>query len=115
MLRPYYDMASYNVHGGPNGLISKLGIIKNEGKNAVIPVGPSNYGLADPAKSAAISLGQVTACLLTAESSLKNTVIVEALRSLVDEICDAFCEIQAEFGKNSKPQVNLNQTANPTI
>jgi hypothetical protein len=44
-------------------------------------------------------LGQVTACLLLSVSSIKNMVIVEALRGLVDEICDAFGEIQAEFGK----------------
>jgi hypothetical protein len=102
MLRPFFDMTSYNVQGGPKGLMFKLGFMKNKEKNVVVPVGPSNYGLADPGKSAAISLGQVTACLLLAEHSFKNMVIVETLRSLVDEICDAFCEIQAEFGKASK-------------
>jgi hypothetical protein len=29
-------------------------------------------------------------------------IVVEALRNLVDEVCDAFCEIQADFGKFSK-------------
>jgi hypothetical protein len=99
MLRPFFDMASYNVHGGSKGLMFKLGFMKNKRKNVVVPVGPNNYGLADPGKSAAISLGQVTACLLRAKTSFSNMVIVEALRSLVDEICDAFCEIQAEFGE----------------
>jgi len=102
LLRPYYDLGSYNVHGGPKGLIFKLGTTNKETKNVVVPVGPSNYGLADPGKSAAISLGQVTACLLLAKSTVKRLVIVEALRNLVDEICDAFCEIQAEFSKDSK-------------
>jgi hypothetical protein len=98
VLRPYYDVASYNVLGGPKGLMFKMGTVK-KGKRAVAPVGPSNYGLADPGKSAAISLGQVMACVLQAESTFKRAVIVEALRILVDEICDAFCEIQAEFGR----------------
>jgi hypothetical protein len=102
MLRPYYDLAGYNVYGGPKGLVFKLGVMKNKRKSVVLPVGPSNYGLADPGKSAAISLGQVTACFLLAESTVKRLVIVEALRNLVDEICDAFCEIQAEFSKDSK-------------
>jgi len=97
--RPYYDLAGYNVHGGQKGLPFKLGIMKNKNKHVVISVGPSNYGLADPGKSAAISLGQVTACLLMSESGVKRLVIVEALRNLVDEICDAFSEIEAEFGK----------------
>jgi hypothetical protein len=97
-LKPYYDIASYNVFGGPKGLMFKLGIMKNMGKGAVVPVGPSNYGLADPGKCAAISLGQVMACALLTDSTVKKLVVVEALRVLVDEICDAFCEIQAEFG-----------------
>ena len=102
LLRPYYDLASYNVHGGPKGLTFKLGTISEETKNVVVPVGPSNYGLADPGKSAAISLGQITACLLRVKSTEKRLVIVEALRNLVDEICDAFCKIQAEFSKDTK-------------
>jgi hypothetical protein len=98
--RPYYDLAGYNVHGGQNGLMFKLGVVKNRDKHVFIPVGPSNYGLADPGKSAAISLGQVTACLLMAVSDIKRVVIVEALRNLIDEICDAFGEIEAGFGKD---------------
>ena len=98
--RPYYDLAGYNLHGGQNGLIFKLGIIKNKKKRVIIPVGPSNYGLSEPGKSAAISIGQVTACRLLSESGVKRLVIVEALRNLVDEICDAFSEIEAEFAKN---------------
>jgi len=103
MFRSYYDLAGYNVHGGQNGLTFKLGIMKNKNKREVIPVGPSNYGLADPGKNAAISLGQVTACLLMSESGVKRLIIVEAMRNLVDEICDAFSEVEAEFGKDSKP------------
>lgn len=102
LLRPYYDLASYNVHGDPKGLIFKLGTMNKEPQNMVVPIGPSNYGLADPGKSAAISLGQVAACLLLAGSTVKSLIIVEALRNLVDEICDAFCEIQAEFSKEPK-------------
>jgi len=102
LLRPYYDLASYNVHGSPKGLIFKLGTMNKEAQNMVVPTGPSNYGLAEPGKSAAISLGQVTACLLLSKSSVKSLIIVEALRDLVDEICDAFCKIQAEFSKDTK-------------
>jgi len=98
VLRPYYDVAGYNVLGGPRGFMFKMGTVK-KGKRTVTPVGPSNYGLADPGKSAAISLGQIMACVLLAESTFERLVIVEALRILVDKICDAFCEIQAEFGK----------------
>jgi hypothetical protein len=98
--RSYYDLAGYNVHGGQSEFLFKLGIGKSKSKHVVIP-GPSNYGLAEPGKSAAISLGQVTACLLMSESHVKRLVVVEALRNLVDEICDAFSRIEAEFAKGS--------------
>ena len=97
--RPYYNLASYTLYRGSKALIYRLGMIRKDNKDLVFPVGPSNYGLADPGKSAAISLGQVTACLLSTESDVKSLVIVEALRNLVDEICNAFSEIQADFGK----------------
>jgi len=102
LLRPYYDLASYNDYGGPKGLIFRLGTMSREAQNVDVPIGPSNYGLADPGKSAAISLGQITACLLQFKSTVKSLIIVEALRNLVAEICDAFCKIQAEFSKDTK-------------
>ena len=96
--RPYYDLAGYTLYGGHNTLVPKIGTMKKN-SHVIIPAGPSNYGLADPGKNAAISLGQVTACFLMSGSGVKRLVIVEALRNLVDEICDAFCEVEAEFGK----------------
>jgi hypothetical protein len=99
MLRPYYDVASYNVLGGPQGLMFKLGLLRSGRKSLAPVVGPSNYGLADPGRSAAISLGQITSCLLTVKPTLKRLVVVEAMRNLVDEICSAFGEIEEEFFK----------------
>jgi len=99
MLRPYYDVASYNVLGGPQGLMFKLGLLRSGRKSLAPVLGPSNYGLADPGRSAAISLGQITSCLLMVKPTLKNLVVVEAMRNLVDEICNAFGEIEEEFFK----------------
>jgi hypothetical protein len=101
VFRPYYDLAGYGVFGGRNLVVFKLGVVKDGDRRVVVPVGPSNYGLADPGRSAAISLGQVTACLLMSGSGVKRLIVVEALRNLVDEICDAFGEVEAEFGKDS--------------
>jgi hypothetical protein len=112
MLRPYYNLASYNVHGGPKGLMFKPMIARTKRKNVVLSVGPVNYGLSEPGKIAAISIGQTTACFLNAKPNVKKLVIVEAMRGLVDEICEAFCEIQADFsklcttGKKSGKQIN---------
>ena len=100
MFRPYYNLAGYNLIGGQNGPIFKLGTRKDNKKQAFIPVGPSNYGLANPGKSAAISLGQITSCLLRSGSGVKRLVIIEALHNLVEEVCNAFSEIDAEFRKD---------------
>ena len=99
MFRPYYDVASYNVLGGPQGLMFKLGLMRTGRKSAAPVVGPSNYGLADPGRSAAISLGQITSCFLTVKPTLERLVVVEAMRNLVDEICNAFSEIEEDFLK----------------
>jgi hypothetical protein len=99
MLRPYYDVASYNVLGGPQGLMFKLGLLRTGRKSLAPVVGPSNFGLANPGRSAAISLGQITSCLLTVKPTLERLVVVEAMRTLVDEICYAFSEIEEEFFK----------------
>jgi hypothetical protein len=98
--RPYYDLASFKMHGRQNALEFRLKINKNRNKRVAFPVGPSNYGLAEPGKAAAISLGQITACLLLSEPDDKKLLIVEALRNLVDEICDAFTEIHMEFSQD---------------
>jgi hypothetical protein len=99
VFRPYYDLAGYNVLSGQNGLIFTLGIMKSKKKRLIMPVGPTNYGLGEPGKSSAISLGQITSSLLLTENGIKKQVIIEALRNLVDEICDAFSKIEAEFGR----------------
>jgi hypothetical protein len=88
------------MHGRQNALEFRLKINKNRNKRVAFPVGPSNYGLAEPGKAAAISLGQITACLLLSEPDDKKLLIVEALRNLVDEICDAFTEIHMEFSQD---------------
>ena len=61
-LRPYYRMASDNVHANSHGAFYKLGVF-SPGR-AILLAGPSNMGLAEPGQGAALSLGQVTAALV---------------------------------------------------
>lgn len=100
MFKSFYDLASYNFYAGPEGLIFKP-------VTAFVHLGPSNYGLADPGQVAAISLGQVTSCLLRSECNIRRLIIVEVLRNLVDEISVAFSEIKEEFGGEAKPVTAL--------
>jgi hypothetical protein len=57
-LRPYYKLASHNVHANPKGMIFRLGLLHNTGN--ILLAGPSNVGFTDPAQGAAISLESVS-------------------------------------------------------
>jgi hypothetical protein len=69
-LRPYYLMACHNVHSGPKAITFRLGIFKGGRHKTLLLAGASNYGLADPGQGAAISLSQITSCLLSTGQQL---------------------------------------------
>ncbi len=82
-MRPYYKLASHNVHANPKGALFRLGLI---GEESVLLAGPSNAGLVEPAHGTAISLGLITISLLTLESNLDRLVVCGILLRLQDEI-----------------------------
>ena len=92
-LRPYYKMASQNVHADPTGVIYRLGL---NGERFLL-AGPSNMGLADPGHSTAISLLQVTSCLLLLQPTLDNIVLAKVMMILSDEIGIAFLRAHKEI------------------
>ena len=100
-LRPYYKWACHNVHSGPKSLASRLGLIKTN-ENPIILAGRSNYGLADPGQGAAISLCQITVCLLSTRPTIENLVVIKTIEKLVDEINPAFCDVQKEIEKEER-------------
>lgn len=86
-LRPYYKMASYNVHANPKGMYFKLGLLSEAD---VLLAGPSNAGLIDPGHSAAISLMQISVAVGMLDLTLDNLVIMQIMSTLVDEVGQAF-------------------------
>jgi len=98
-LRPYYMMACHNVHSGPKGIHFKLGLLKGGPRSPIILAGPSNYGLADPGQSTAISLSQTTTCLLSIRPTIERLSIMQVILKLVEEISLAFCEVQRQIEK----------------
>lgn len=87
-MRPYYRMASDNVHANVHGSIFRLGLSHVQGD--VILTGPSDAGLADPGHSAAISLCQVTSVLLASRPIVDNIICSSILRKLTEEVGEAF-------------------------
>lgn len=89
-LRPYYKLASHNVHANPKGTFFKLGLLPDQN---LLLAGPSDLGLADPGHGTAISLGQITIALLTLRPNIDRLVICQILLQLEDEIGDAFLAV----------------------
>ena len=90
-LRPYYKMASYNVHANPKGIKFKLGL--TEEVERILLSGPSNYGLADPAHGTTLSLLQITSALLTHKTNMDNLIVLKILSAYEKEIAEAFIEV----------------------
>ena len=94
-LRPFYKLASHNVHANPKGIMFKLGLLHNT--ENIFLAGPSNVGFTDPAQGAAISLGLITITLLTTKPTIDNLVLCNILLKLQSEIGEEFFKIQKEI------------------
>ncbi|ACJ27723.1 Conserved hypothetical protein [Shewanella piezotolerans WP3] len=87
-MRPYYKMASQNVHAGSKGTKSRLAL--SECEDDVLIVGQSSSGMCDPAHSTALSLMQITLTLLKFNPNIDNVVLMNLLRKYAEDIGDAF-------------------------
>ncbi len=94
-LRPYYRMASDNVHANSHGIKYRLGLVIDQ--NKVLLAGPSNGGLADPGHSTAISLNVATVALLATGSGLDVLVPIRVFGELANEIGEGFLQAHKEM------------------
>ncbi|MCB9431958.1 MAG: hypothetical protein H6668_08230 [Ardenticatenaceae bacterium] len=94
-LRPYYKLASHNVHANPKGVMFKLGLSGNT--QNVLLAGPSNFGFTDPAQGTAYSLGLVTVTLITTRPTIDNLVLSNILLRLESEIGEEFLKVQKDI------------------
>jgi hypothetical protein len=81
-LRPYYKLASYNVHASAKGAIYRLGAMNYRD---ILVAGPSNAGLDEPGRFAPKSLLYITLCLLTVKPTLDSLVHGQMLITLARE------------------------------
>jgi hypothetical protein len=94
-LRPYYKLASHNVHANPKGVMFRMGLVGNTPN--ILLAGPSNFGFTDPAQGTAISLGQITITLLTTKPTIDNLVLSNILLKFESEIAEEFLKVQKEI------------------
>lgn len=96
-MRPFYRMASHNVHANPRGVFYKLGLLPST--ENVLLAGPSVLGLAEPGQGTALALVQITTSLVTIRPNLDGLVWSNALLRLAQEAGRAFWEIQQRMEK----------------
>ncbi len=98
-MRPYYKMASHNIHAGVKGVSFRLGV--PEGMNILL-AGYSNYGLAEPAQGTARSLKQTTTALFRLHMNIDATIYDQVLSLFVDEISKTFVTISENLDSQQK-------------
>jgi hypothetical protein len=98
-LRPYYKMASHNVHANPRGAFIRLGLLPNQ---QMLLAGPSNIGLLNPGHSTAISLGQISTALLLTRPNIDRLVTCQVLLQLENEIGKAFLIAHRRLRRDSR-------------
>lgn len=98
--RPYYKLASNNIHADPKGIMFKLGLLGNP--NDILLAGPSNMGLTDPAHGTVISLGIITTTLINTRPTFDSIVISNILLSLQTQIGEECLKVQRSIEKREK-------------
>lgn len=94
-IRPFYRLACQNVHGGPRGLLFRLGL-NNGQQEKILLSGPSTNGLAEPIENTAYSIMLITSSLLTFEINLDYLVAMKVLAKLEQDIFEAADQILHE-------------------
>lgn len=80
--RPYFRLASNTVHAGPKGAYFRLGTDEVD----VLLAGPSNVGLQEAARLTALSIAQITSCLLSMRPNLDSGVWTGVLLDLSNKV-----------------------------
>ena len=83
-MRPYFKWANQNIHSSAKTITRSLTTPSFD--TNIINIGPSNFGLTDPAQNTALSLTQATAAILTIVENEENIVIINSLTKLTQTI-----------------------------
>lgn len=99
-LRPYYRMASHNVHANPKGITHRLGLVRWMDDRLD---GPTDVGLADPLSGTSLSLLQITTTFMTLMPAIDllalNAVLLKLHREIGEEAAKANRSTQDRYEK----------------
>lgn len=93
--RPYYDLSSDGIHGGPKGL-DHMGLPKHL-QNRILLAGPSIFGMTDSLHSTAISLQRATLHLIKQEANSSNIIEMKAMEKIVDKIGQTSLDVHQDL------------------
>lgn len=93
-LRPFVKLAHSNVHASAKGASHRLGLYPSA---QMLLAGPSVFGLGDPGRNTAYSTMLLTTTLLLLRPTIEHIAHVNAMRTLHQEIHDAFYEAEDEL------------------
>ncbi|MFH2142684.1 MAG: DUF5677 domain-containing protein [Bacteroidota bacterium] len=96
-MRPYYKLASYNVHANPKGVLFKLGLLP---ETQLLLAGPSDFGLADPGQNAAASLCLLSSTIILLRPTIDMILSVKVMERLAEEAAETFVDIQKQMEGN---------------
>jgi hypothetical protein len=94
--RPYYKMASHNVHADPRGATFRIGLLPNRDGKAIL-AGPSNAGLDEVGGWTAYSLLNTTYSLTSVTNTLDSIVYGQILIMLKEEVVRNFWSAAAKL------------------
>jgi hypothetical protein len=98
-MRPYYRMASYNVHASPKGIFFRLGSLDHN-RGAI--AGRSNAGLADPGAQAAHALVLITFMLFGPKFSISDLIQMRSIAELGLGANDAILRAHRKLVRDDK-------------
>jgi hypothetical protein len=96
--RPYYRMASHNVHANPSGTFSRLGALDDR----IAISGRSNAGLGDPGIKTAHSLVLLTLSLYGPKFEIMDIVALKTVGILGDEAVASFKKAHRRLARDDK-------------
>jgi hypothetical protein len=104
-LRPYYKLASDDIHAGARILRTNIGVIGAQ--RDIILAGPTDAGLSLPGQNTVISLMHVNTCTLSVRPDMENVVLSGSLLELCHEACLAFADAEARQEERLRTHTQL--------
>jgi hypothetical protein len=103
-MRPYFQLASQNVHAKSKGIYHRLGLMD---QREVLLAGASNAGLADPGQNAALFLCQITTVLGVLHVTFETLTLTKLTCRLQREVGDSFIRAHRQLFKDERQRKRL--------